>query len=102
MTSKSIHLFKQAFPSAIHRTFCAAFYQIQLTACSRGPSATAGLLVISALILTAVHNFLATIWPLVEITRSLVVYVNHHNKDYLRKTPCDWLCGDDAAIVKLL
>ena len=21
---------------------------------------------------------------------------------YLRKTPCDWLCGDDAAFVKLL
>ena len=45
--------------------------------------------------------FLATIWPLVEILRSLVVYVNHHNKDYLRKTPCDWLCVDDAAFVKL-
>jgi len=47
-------------------------------------------------------NFLATIWPLIEILRSLVVYVNHHNKDYLRKTPFDWLCGDDAAFVKLL
>ena len=47
-------------------------------------------------------NFLATIWPHIEILRSLVVYVNYHNKDYLRKTPCDWLCGDDAAFVKLL
>ena len=47
-------------------------------------------------------DFLATIWSLVEILRSLVVYVNHHNKDYLRQTPCNWLCGDDAAIVKLL
>jgi len=28
--------------------------------------------------------------------------VNHHNKDYLRETPCDSLCGDDAAFVKLL
>ena len=24
------------------------------------------------------------------------------NKDYFRKTPCDWLCGYDAAFVKLL
>ena len=56
-----------------------------------------------ALILIAAQNFLATIWPLVEILRSLVVvYVNHHNKDYLSKTPCDWLCGDDAAFVRLL
>jgi len=23
-------------------------------------------------------------------------------KDYLRKTTCDWLCGYDAAFVKLL
>ena len=37
-----------------------------------------------------------------DLLRSLVVYVNHHNKDYLRKTPCDWLCADDAAFVKLL
>ena len=35
------------------------------------------------MILTAAQNFLTTIWPLVEILRSLVVYVNHHNKDYL-------------------
>ena len=34
--------------------------------------------------------------------RQLVIYVNHHNKGYLRKTPIDWLCGDDAAFVKLL
>ena len=47
-------------------------------------------------------NLSATIWPLIEILRSLVVYVNHHNKDYLRKTPSDWLCGDDAAFIKLL
>ena len=31
-----------------------------------------------------------------------MVYVNRHNKDCLRKTRCDWLCGDDAAFVKLL
>ena len=54
-----------------------------------------------ATILTAAMHFLATIWPLIEFLRSLVVYVNHHNKDYLRKTPRDWLCGDDAAFVKL-
>ena len=53
-----------------------------------------------ATIFTALQNFLATIWPFIDILRSLVVYVNHHNKDYLRKTP--WLCGDDAAFVKLL
>ena len=75
----------------------AVFYQIQLTACSRGPSATAGLLVFfPSLILTAAHNFLAT------ILRFLVVYVNRHNEDYYRKTPCDWLCGDDKAFVELL
>ena len=45
-------------------------------------------------------NFLATIWPLIKILRSLVVHVNDHNKNYLRKTPCDWLCGDDAALFK--
>jgi len=28
--------------------------------------------------------------------------VNHRNKDYLRKTPCDWLCGAEAVFVKLL
>ena len=30
--------------------------------------------------------------------------MNHHNKDRpcLRKTPCDWLCGDNGAFVKLL
>ena len=38
-----------------------------------------------ATILTAAHNFLAMIWPLVEILRSLVVYMHHHNKVYLRK-----------------
>ena len=43
-----------------------------------------------------ISDFLATMWPLIEIRRSLVVYVNHHNKDYIRKTPCDWLCGDDG------
>ena len=47
-------------------------------------------------------NFLATIWPLIEILRSLVACVNQRNKDYLRKTPCDWLCGDDAVFVKIL
>ena len=31
-----------------------------------------------------------------------VAYVNHHNKDSLRITSCDWLCGGDAAFVKLL
>ena len=46
--------------------------------------------------------FFVTIWPLIEFLRSLVVYVNHHNKDYLRKTPCDWLCSDDAAFVNTL
>ena len=91
---------------------CAAFYQIHLTACSRGPSAAARLIVchlfgllskffnlllpiawffatvlsagcvlylrksavflFPALILTAAQNFLATIWPLIEILRSLV------------------------------
>ena len=44
-------------------------------------------------------NLLATIWPLIKILRSLVVYVNQHNKDYLGKIPCDCLCGDDAAFV---
>jgi len=40
------------------------------------------------------------IWPLVKILPSLVVYVNHHNKDYLSKTPCNWLCGDDASSIE--
>ena len=40
--------------------------------------------------------------PLIEILRSLVVYVNHHDNDYLRRTPCDWLRDNDAAFVKLL
>ena len=44
MTSKGIRRL-QAFSSAIRSNICAAFYHIQLTACSRGPSATAGLLV---------------------------------------------------------
>ena len=44
---------------------------------------------------------LVSLRPFIEILRSLVVYANHDNKDYLRKTPCDWLCGDDAAFVKL-
>ena len=35
----------QAFSIAIHRTFVQYFTRFQLTACSRGPSATAGLLV---------------------------------------------------------
>ena len=52
-----------------------------------------------ATIMTTAQNFLATTWPFIDILRSLVVYVN--NKDYDRKT-CDWLCGDDAAFVKLL
>jgi len=47
MTSKSIRRL-QAFSSAIRRTFCAAFHQIQLTACSCGSSATAGLLVLAS------------------------------------------------------
>jgi len=55
-----------------------------------------------SMILTAAQNFLATIWPLIEFLRSLVVYVNHHNKDYLRITPCDWHWSDNAAFVKLL
>ena len=102
MTSKGIRRL-QTFLSAIHGTFCTAFYQIQLTACLRDPSATAGLLILfPVLILTTAHNFLATIWPFIDILRSLAVYVNHHNNDYLRQTPCDWLCGDDAAFVKLL
>ena len=56
---------------------CSAFNRFQLTACSRGPSAIAGLLVIISEV--------ALLW-----------------KDYLRKTTCDWLCGYDAAFVKLL
>ena len=51
---------------------CAAYFtRFQLTACSRGPSATAGLLV-----------FISEVaWK----------------KDYLRKTACVWLYGYDAA-----
>jgi len=33
-----------------------------------------------ATILTPAHNFLATIWPFIDILQSLVVYVNHHKK----------------------
>ena len=44
---------------------------------------------------------LASLRPFIEILRSLVVYVNHHNKYYLRKTPCEYLCGDDAVFDKL-
>ena len=55
---------------------CAAFYQLSLTACSRGPSATAGLLVFI----------------------SEVAWMKH----YLTKTACVWLCVYDAAFVKLL
>ena len=65
----------QAFSSAIRRTFVQYFTRFQLTARSRGPSATAGLLV-----------FICEVaW----------------NKDYLRKTASVWLCGYDAAFVKL-
>ena len=57
--SPAAGLFK-CIPSNI----CAAFYQIQLTACSRGPSATAGLLVSkrqkqSALTMRLLHKFLS-------------------------------------------
>ena len=38
----------QAFSSAIRRTFVQYFTRFQLTARSRGPSATAGLLVLSS------------------------------------------------------
>ena len=34
--------------SAIHRTFVQHFTRFQLTACSRGPSATAGLLLMNS------------------------------------------------------
>ena len=44
MTLKVIHRL-QAFSSAIRRTFVQHFTRSQLTACSRGPSATVGLLV---------------------------------------------------------
>ena len=65
----------QAFSSAIRRTFAQYFTRFQLTACSRGPSATAGLLV-----------FISEVaWKM----------------DYLRKTACVWLFGYDAAFVKL-
>ena len=40
-----------------------------------------------------ISGFFGDDLPLIEILRSLVAYVNHHNKDYLRKTPRDWLCG---------
>ena len=49
-----------------------------------------------------ISEFIGDDLPLIEILRSLVAYVNHHNKDYLGKTLCDWLCADDAAFVKLL
>ena len=55
-----------AFSSAIRRTFVQYFTRFQLTARSRGPSATAGFLV-----------FISDVaW-----------------EDYLRKTACVWLCG---------
>jgi len=44
MTLKVIH-WLQAFSSAIRRTFVQHFTTVQLSACSRGPSATAGLFV---------------------------------------------------------
>ena len=57
-----------------------------------------------ATILTAAQNFWATIWPFNDIVRSLVVFISEvaWKKDYLRKTACVWLCGYDAAFVKLL
>ena len=58
------------------RTFVQYFTRLQLTARSRGPSVTAELLV-----------FISEVaWK----------------KDYLRKTACIWLCGYNAAFVKLL
>jgi len=51
----------QAFSSAILRTFVQHFTRFQLTACSCGPSATAGLLVIASLDISKafdrVHHF---------------------------------------------
>ena len=68
----------QAFSSAIRRTFVQHFTRFQLTARTHDPSATAGLLVFIS-----------------EVARK-------KQKDYLRKTACVWLCGYDAAFVKLL
>ena len=68
----------QAFSSAIRRSFVLYFTRFQLTACSRGPSVTAGLLVFISEV--------ALVWK----------------KDYFRKTACIWLCDYDAAFVKLL
>ena len=81
----------QSFSSAIRRTFVQYFTRFQLTACSRGHSATAGLLVpvvskmvelkendkwfrVSVMLLTLAQKFLATIWLFIEILRSLVLY----------------------------
>jgi len=81
---------------------CAAFYQVQLTACWRDPSVTAGLLVLyTALTLTAAHNFWRRFGLLSKVFH-LLWYMWIITTDYLRKTPCDWLCGDDAAFDKLL
>ena len=65
----------QALSRAIRRTFVHYFTRFQLTARSRGPSATAGFLVF--------------------------ISVVARKKDYLRKTACVWLCDYDASFVKL-
>ena len=62
----------------IRRTFVQYFTTSQLTARSRSPSVTAGLLIFTS-----------------EVALLF-------NKNYLRKTVCIWLCGYDAAFVKLL
>ena len=61
---------------ALSSTFVQYFTRFQLTARSRGPCTTAGLLVFTS----------EVAWK----------------KDYIRKTACVWLCGYDAAFVKLL
>ena len=52
---------------------CAAFYQIQLTACSRGPSATAGLLVL------VVNEYKCTLQCRFEAAASVAVRVTVHS-----------------------
>ena len=76
MTLKVI-LQLQAFSNAIRRTFVQYFARFQVTVRLRSPSVTAGLVVFVSEV--------ALLWK----------------KDYLRKTACIWLCGYDAAFVKL-
>ena len=56
MTLKVIPVL-QAFSSAIHRTFVKYFTRFQLTARSRGPSATAGLLVLVFICMRYLRSF---------------------------------------------